>query len=144
MACLSLSPVSPVCDLSVSLSIEEHLSQVQVCVSLAKFYLRQKKHHKVVQLYKQALSAASHCEVRPAPGNEPEPRPESVIKPEQVSNTTCFQTCLLVFQDTTIRDQLLDQLMTSLQRLNLQVRSRDHTSHQSLPVDSFPTSGLSL
>lgn len=130
----------------MSLSIEEHLSQVQVCVSLAKFYLRQKKHNKVVQLYKQALSAASHCEVRPAPGNEPEPRPESVIKPEQVLTdfTSCFQTCLLVFQDTTIRDQLLDQLMTSLQRLNLQVRSRDHTSHQSLPVDSFPTSGLSL
>ncbi|XP_024917302.1 tetratricopeptide repeat protein 24 [Cynoglossus semilaevis] len=78
---------------------EEHLSQVQVCVSLAKFYLRQKKHHKVVQLYKQALSAASHCE------------------------------------DTTIRDQLLDQLMTSLQRLNLQRPRPGRMRPKGFPVE---------
>ncbi|KAM9309169.1 uncharacterized protein ttc24 [Pholidichthys leucotaenia] len=42
---------------------EDHLSQVQVCESLAECYLRMRKQHKAVQLYKQALSALSHCQV---------------------------------------------------------------------------------
>ncbi|XP_037834095.1 tetratricopeptide repeat protein 24 isoform X2 [Kryptolebias marmoratus] len=41
---------------------EDHLAQVQVCESLAECYLRQKKQHKAVQLYKQALSTLSHCQ----------------------------------------------------------------------------------
>ncbi|XP_069032253.1 tetratricopeptide repeat protein 24 [Embiotoca jacksoni] len=41
---------------------EDHLAQVQVCESLAECYLRQRKQQKAVQLYKQALSALSHCE----------------------------------------------------------------------------------
>ncbi|XP_029360683.1 tetratricopeptide repeat protein 24 isoform X2 [Echeneis naucrates] len=41
---------------------ENHLAQVQVCESLAKLYLRQRKPIKAVQLYKQALSALTHCQ----------------------------------------------------------------------------------
>ncbi|KAM4736449.1 uncharacterized protein ttc24 [Anableps anableps] len=40
---------------------EDHLAEVQVCELLADCYLRQKKQQKAVQLYKQALSALSHC-----------------------------------------------------------------------------------
>ncbi|KAF6731924.1 Tetratricopeptide repeat protein 24 [Oryzias melastigma] len=40
---------------------ENHLAQVQVCESLAECYLSQRKHQKAVQLYKEALSALSHC-----------------------------------------------------------------------------------
>nr|XP_020444788.1 tetratricopeptide repeat protein 24 [Monopterus albus] len=40
---------------------EDHLAQMQVCESLAECYLKQKKQHKAVQLYKEALSALSHC-----------------------------------------------------------------------------------
>ncbi|GAA6232432.1 tetratricopeptide repeat protein 24 [Lates japonicus] len=39
----------------------DHLAQVQVCESLAECYLKQRKQQKAVQLYKQALSALSHC-----------------------------------------------------------------------------------
>ncbi|KAK2845225.1 hypothetical protein Q5P01_011884 [Channa striata] len=41
---------------------EDHLAQVQVCESLADCYLKLRKQHKAVQLYKEALSALSHCE----------------------------------------------------------------------------------
>ncbi|XP_074540322.1 tetratricopeptide repeat protein 24 [Halichoeres trimaculatus] len=41
---------------------EEHLAEVQVCESLAECYLRQRKQQKAVQLYKQALSALTHCQ----------------------------------------------------------------------------------
>ncbi|XP_008296574.1 tetratricopeptide repeat protein 24 [Stegastes partitus] len=41
---------------------EDHLGQVQVCESLAECYLKQRKQQKAVQLYKQALSALSHCQ----------------------------------------------------------------------------------
>ncbi|XP_065814436.1 tetratricopeptide repeat protein 24 isoform X2 [Labrus bergylta] len=41
---------------------EDHLAEVQVCESLAECYLRQRKQQKAVQLYKQALSALSHCQ----------------------------------------------------------------------------------
>uniref|UniRef100_A0A8P4KH40 Tetratricopeptide repeat protein 24 n=2 Tax=Dicentrarchus labrax TaxID=13489 RepID=A0A8P4KH40_DICLA len=40
----------------------DHLAEVQVCESLAECYLRQRKQQKSVQLYKQALSALSHCQ----------------------------------------------------------------------------------
>ncbi|XP_054477490.1 tetratricopeptide repeat protein 24 [Anoplopoma fimbria] len=40
---------------------EDHLAQVQVCESLAECYLKQRKQQKAVQLYKQALTALSHC-----------------------------------------------------------------------------------
>ncbi|XP_071324899.1 tetratricopeptide repeat protein 24 isoform X2 [Trachinotus anak] len=40
---------------------EDHLAQVQVCESLAECYLKQRKQHKAIQLYKQALSTLSHC-----------------------------------------------------------------------------------
>ncbi len=46
------------------LSVEDHLAQVQVCESLAECYLKQRKQQKAVQLYKQALSALSHCQVK--------------------------------------------------------------------------------
>uniref|UniRef100_A0A3Q3GUC3 Tetratricopeptide repeat domain 24 n=1 Tax=Kryptolebias marmoratus TaxID=37003 RepID=A0A3Q3GUC3_KRYMA len=69
VTCLS----SPVCVYHLSVcvchpsvftcvSTEDHLAQVQVCESLAECYLRQKKQHKAVQLYKQALSTLSHCQ----------------------------------------------------------------------------------
>ncbi|TDH11132.1 hypothetical protein EPR50_G00057680 [Perca flavescens] len=41
---------------------EDHLSEVQVCESLAECYLKQRKQQKAVQLYKQALTALSHCQ----------------------------------------------------------------------------------
>ncbi|KAI3360701.1 hypothetical protein L3Q82_012852, partial [Scortum barcoo] len=41
---------------------EDHLAQAQVCESLAECYLKQRKHQKAVQLYKQALTALSHCQ----------------------------------------------------------------------------------
>uniref|UniRef100_A0A3B4UMS8 Uncharacterized protein n=1 Tax=Seriola dumerili TaxID=41447 RepID=A0A3B4UMS8_SERDU len=41
---------------------EDHLAQAQVCESLAECYLKQRKQQKAVQLYKQALSALSHCQ----------------------------------------------------------------------------------
>ncbi|KAF1388584.1 hypothetical protein PFLUV_G00091810 [Perca fluviatilis] len=41
---------------------EDHLSEVQVCESLAECYLKQRKQQKAVQLYKQALKALSHCQ----------------------------------------------------------------------------------
>ncbi|XP_035527506.1 tetratricopeptide repeat protein 24-like [Morone saxatilis] len=40
----------------------DHLAEVHVCESLADCYLRQRKQQKSVQLYKQALSALSHCQ----------------------------------------------------------------------------------
>ncbi|KAL7393146.1 hypothetical protein ABVT39_007119 [Epinephelus coioides] len=40
---------------------EDHMAQVQVCESLAECFLKQRKQHKAVQLYKQALTALSHC-----------------------------------------------------------------------------------
>ncbi|XP_059194997.1 tetratricopeptide repeat protein 24, partial [Centropristis striata] len=45
---------------------QDHLAQVQVCESLAECYLKQKKHQKAVSLYKQALTALSHCQVSSA------------------------------------------------------------------------------
>ncbi|XP_014879022.1 tetratricopeptide repeat protein 24 isoform X2 [Poecilia latipinna] len=39
----------------------DRLAEVQVCERLAECYLRQKKLKKAVELYKQALSALSHC-----------------------------------------------------------------------------------
>ncbi|XP_023187416.1 tetratricopeptide repeat protein 24 isoform X3 [Xiphophorus maculatus] len=39
----------------------DRLAEVQVCEHLAECYLRQKKLQKAVELYKQALSALSHC-----------------------------------------------------------------------------------
>lgn len=45
------------------LSVGDHLAQVQVCESLAESYLKQRKQQKAVQIYKEALSALSHCEV---------------------------------------------------------------------------------
>lgn len=48
------------------LSAEDHLAQVQVCESLAECYLRQRKQQKAVELYKQALTALSHCQVATA------------------------------------------------------------------------------
>ncbi|XP_076594178.1 tetratricopeptide repeat protein 24 [Chaetodon auriga] len=42
--------------------VEDHLAQVQVCESLAECYLKQRKQQKAVQLYKQALTALSHCQ----------------------------------------------------------------------------------
>ncbi|XP_042345527.1 tetratricopeptide repeat protein 24 [Plectropomus leopardus] len=44
---------------------EDHLAQVQVCESLAECYLKQRKQQKAVQLYKQALTALSHCKDSP-------------------------------------------------------------------------------
>ncbi|KAK2909598.1 hypothetical protein Q8A73_007313 [Channa argus] len=44
---------------------EDHLAQVQVCESLAECYLKQRKQQKAVELYKEALSALSHCKDRP-------------------------------------------------------------------------------
>ncbi|XP_041798631.1 tetratricopeptide repeat protein 24 isoform X3 [Chelmon rostratus] len=41
---------------------EDHLAQAQVCESLAECYLKQRKQQKAVQLYKQALTALSHCQ----------------------------------------------------------------------------------
>ncbi|XP_034534753.1 tetratricopeptide repeat protein 24 isoform X2 [Notolabrus celidotus] len=41
---------------------EDHQAEVQVCESLAESYLRQRKQQKAVQLYKQALSALTHCQ----------------------------------------------------------------------------------
>ncbi|XP_019220445.1 tetratricopeptide repeat protein 24 isoform X3 [Oreochromis niloticus] len=40
----------------------DYLAQAQVCEALAECYLVQRKQHKAVQLYKQALSALSHCQ----------------------------------------------------------------------------------
>ncbi|XP_004572213.2 tetratricopeptide repeat protein 24 isoform X3 [Maylandia zebra] len=40
----------------------DYLAQAQVCEVLAECYLVQRKQHKAVQLYKQALSALSHCQ----------------------------------------------------------------------------------
>lgn len=50
----------------MSLSAEDHLAQVQVCESLGECYLRQRKQQKAVELYKQALTALSHCQVAAA------------------------------------------------------------------------------
>lgn len=47
-------------------SAEDHLAQVQVCESLAECYLRQRKQQKAVELYKQALTGLSHCQVATA------------------------------------------------------------------------------
>ncbi|KAM6995255.1 tetratricopeptide repeat protein 24 [Tautogolabrus adspersus] len=41
---------------------EDHLAEVQVCESLAECYMRQRKPKKAVQLYKQAVSALTHCQ----------------------------------------------------------------------------------
>lgn len=41
---------------------EEHGGQIQVCESLADVYLKQRKQHKAVQLYRQALLSLSHCQ----------------------------------------------------------------------------------
>ncbi|XP_075995003.1 tetratricopeptide repeat protein 24 [Genypterus blacodes] len=41
---------------------ENHRAQVQVCESLAECYLKQRKLQKAVQLYKQALTALTHCQ----------------------------------------------------------------------------------
>lgn len=43
--------------------VGDYLAQAQVCEVLAECYLVQRKQHKAVQLYKQALSALSHCQV---------------------------------------------------------------------------------
>ncbi|XP_028984022.1 tetratricopeptide repeat protein 24 [Betta splendens] len=40
---------------------EDHLAQVQTCEALAECYLNQRKQHKAIQLYKEALSVLSHC-----------------------------------------------------------------------------------
>lgn len=48
------------------LSAEDHLAQVQACESLAECYLRQRKQRKAVELYKQALTALSRCQVATA------------------------------------------------------------------------------
>ncbi|XP_055020065.1 tetratricopeptide repeat protein 24 [Boleophthalmus pectinirostris] len=41
---------------------EEHSAQVQVCEALAEVYLKQRKQHKAIQLYRQALLCLSHCQ----------------------------------------------------------------------------------
>ncbi|XP_036931489.1 tetratricopeptide repeat protein 24 isoform X2 [Acanthopagrus latus] len=41
---------------------EDYLAQVQVCELLAECYLKQRKQHKAIELYKQALTALSHCQ----------------------------------------------------------------------------------
>ncbi|XP_055083724.1 tetratricopeptide repeat protein 24 [Periophthalmus magnuspinnatus] len=41
---------------------EEHSAQVQVCEALAEVYLKQRKQHKAIQLYRQALLSLSHCQ----------------------------------------------------------------------------------
>ncbi|KAM7382786.1 hypothetical protein PAMP_002496 [Pampus punctatissimus] len=46
---------------AVCLPVEEHSAQVQVCEWLADCYLKQRKQQKAVELYKQALTALSHC-----------------------------------------------------------------------------------
>ena len=53
------------------LSAEDYLAQVQVCELLAECYLKQRKQHKAIELYKQALTALSHCQVTaPVEGSE--------------------------------------------------------------------------
>lgn len=51
------------CYLCVSTCAGDRLAEVQVCEHLAECYLRQKKLQQAVELYKQALSALSHCKV---------------------------------------------------------------------------------
>ncbi|XP_044215369.1 tetratricopeptide repeat protein 24 isoform X2 [Thunnus albacares] len=46
---------------TVCVSADDHSAQVQVCESLADCYLKQRKQQKAIQLYKQALTALSHC-----------------------------------------------------------------------------------
>ncbi|CAL9706194.1 unnamed protein product [Knipowitschia caucasica] len=41
---------------------EEHSAQVQVCEALAEVYLKQRKQHKAIQLYRQALLSLSYCQ----------------------------------------------------------------------------------
>ncbi|KAM8735911.1 tetratricopeptide repeat protein 24 isoform 2-T2 [Acanthopagrus schlegelii] len=41
---------------------EDYLAQVQVCELLAECYLKQRKQHKAIELYKQALTALSHSQ----------------------------------------------------------------------------------
>lgn len=53
------------------LSGEDYLAQVQVCELLAECYLKQRKQHKAIELYKQALTALSYCQVTaPVEGSE--------------------------------------------------------------------------
>lgn len=90
------------------------MAQVQVCESLAECYLKQKKLQKAIQLYKEALSALSHCEVT------------KLLTPVTqliVSESTWIVMC---FQDDVgqYRDRLVEHLTAALQQsltVNLQV-----------------------
>lgn len=97
-----------------------------MCEALAECYLKQRKQHKAIQLYKEALSLLSLCKVTPS-------HPSCV----QVLSVAGSEQHVFCFQDDTdqLRDGLVERLTAALQQnvsVSLQVCSSQlcpHLSH---------------
>ncbi|XP_043972608.1 tetratricopeptide repeat protein 24 isoform X2 [Gambusia affinis] len=88
----------------------DRLAEAQVCEHLAECYLRQKKLQKAVELYKQALSALSHCKI-------------------VVTNRWCCSQ-----EAEGVQDRLVERLTAALQlSLTATQRPRPHRPHPHPP-----------